>query len=92
MGTLSSIWCVLAGPLRRARGGIAALNLRAPPARRQILGRLLLGRIADGDVVHHFDGPAVLGQPGRRAFVLQYIGLALDSGHAALYMYLKMVR
>jgi hypothetical protein len=74
----------------------AVVSLRLTCARRRpdakILGRLVLGRLAHGNLVHHFDGAATLGQPRRRAFVLQHVGLAFDGGDSALYMNLEMVR
>src|ERR1035438_8306656 len=41
------------------------------------------------DVVHHFDSTGALGKPGRRAFMLQHIGLPFNRGDSTLDVNLR---
>jgi len=70
---------------------VAARHLGAPPALLQIVGGLLLGGIADLNVIVHRDRTAGFRQPRGRPLMLDHVGLAFNGGHAALHAYLELL-
>ena len=70
---------------------IAACHLYAPPSGIQIVGGLLLSRIADLDVVVDRNRATRLRQASGRPFVLDNVGLAFDGGDTALDVHGKLL-
>jgi hypothetical protein len=70
---------------------LAALDLDPAAALLQIPCGLLLGGVADLDVVHHLYCARRLGHPRGGTFVLDHVGGSVPIGHAALDAHGKSV-
>ena len=81
-------------PLRLTLGpcdGFAPLDLGAAAPFGQIISGFLPGRVAGLNVVDHVGGACRMGQPGRRALVLQDVGVSRKGRVSSLNVHLKLV-